>query len=331
MPVPRRKSCNQCRSAKTRCSLSLPCMRCSRRNIACEYASSTLRRTTRTYPEIRPLRSTSTGPSSSLTSTSPMGILDAGLGMSSATPITFPLSIMSSSLVSGPSVADAFSSEWGLNPGVLEGFQLPTGVTNNDTCPAASVNAFDATLSREAEVSSSPPWARLGLESVRNILVSAEQTETGHKVDSLLGPGSSIAIWASQTYLYSPLSQKHLSRVPTTLLTTKLLLGQICDYPKMMIQGPQLPPFIHPRCTMGFQTEPSCPSAGPHRCLPEPLAICSTLIRSFYERTPQSSSFVWRNIYAEQHRLHQEVRQTHLCYLRVFDRSGSYISLVSRL
>lgn len=99
-------------------------------------------------------------------------------------------------------------------------------------------------------------------------------------------------------------------RTTTTdaFFTAKVLLGQIRQYPKMMMQGKKLPPFIHPRCASGSPWMDSCAAEDRHVCLPEALAVCANLVHMFYSRTPASSRFAWETIYRHQERLHQEVR-----------------------
>ncbi|KAH6984246.1 hypothetical protein BKA56DRAFT_481621 [Ilyonectria sp. MPI-CAGE-AT-0026] len=108
--------------------------------------------------------------------------------------------------------------------------------------------------------------------------------------------------WQFQNRLLSP------RWAPTTeaYFTTKVLLGQIMAYPRMMAQGRRLPPFIFPRCAMDSLISQECATMGTHRCLPETLAICCSLAQSFESRTPASEAFVWRAINAEQARLRCE-------------------------
>ncbi|KAB5542573.1 hypothetical protein GE09DRAFT_1225496 [Coniochaeta sp. 2T2.1] len=95
-----------------------------------------------------------------------------------------------------------------------------------------------------------------------------------------------------------------------TFFTAKVLLGQIRQYPRMMIEGKRLPPFIHPKCASGNWSAYSCASEEKHVCLPEVLAVCANLVHMFYGRTPASSRFVWETIYKHQKKLHNE----HLLY-----------------
>ncbi|KAH6896824.1 hypothetical protein B0T10DRAFT_602235 [Thelonectria olida] len=88
------------------------------------------------------------------------------------------------------------------------------------------------------------------------------------------------------------------------------MLGQIESYPRMMINGLTLPPFIHSRCSLGDGINQTCSSKRVHQCLPKTLSICASLVQLFYSKTPESSDFVWKAIYAEQDRLYQEGKNT---------------------
>lgn len=108
----------------------------------------------------------------------------------------------------------------------------------------------------------------------------------------------------------STVSKPLAKRRPLTaqaFFATKIMLGQIESYPKMMIHGLALPPFIHSRCSLGDGLDQTCSSKRMHQCLPRTLSICASLVLLFYSKTPESSSFVWATIYAEQNRLYQEV------------------------
>jgi hypothetical protein len=86
-----------------------------------------------------------------------------------------------------------------------------------------------------------------------------------------------------------------------------ILLGQVTSYPKMMIEGDQLPPFIHAPCHIDNDLAPGCGERSRHQCLPQELAICESLVQMFYERTKANTDFVWTLIYEEQARLQREV------------------------
>lgn len=88
---------------------------------------------------------------------------------------------------------------------------------------------------------------------------------------------------------------------------TSIVLGQIASYPHMMIDGDQLPPFIMPACHIDEELAYDCAESGKHRCLSRPLAVCSSLVQMYTERTTANASFSWGLIYAEVKRLRQEV------------------------
>jgi hypothetical protein len=91
-------------------------------------------------------------------------------------------------------------------------------------------------------------------------------------------------------------------------LTHRVLRGQIRGYPEMMIRGVVLPPFIHPQCVLRDQSIQDCISdAGVHSCLPEPLAICASLMHMFFTKSDTSSAFVKMKIYEEHCRLYRDV------------------------
>lgn len=86
-----------------------------------------------------------------------------------------------------------------------------------------------------------------------------------------------------------------------------ITVGQMTSYPKMMIQGDTLPPFISPPCFSREDLAPDCAEAGYHRCLPEDLAVCTSFVRMYYERTTANKKYIWQSIYAETARLYAAV------------------------
>ena len=77
-------------------------------------------------------------------------------------------------------------------------------------------------------------------------------------------------------------------------LTARLLFSKLASYSRMMADAIRLPPFIYPACWSGHAAK--CVEASPHRCLPEPLAICSNLTQMFYMRRDGTEGFVWQQI-----------------------------------
>lgn len=109
---------------------------------------------------------------------------------------------------------------------------------------------------------------------------------------------------------------------------TSIVLGQIMSYPKMMLNGDQLPPFVHPPCHVEEELAQDCVESGKHVCLGKDLAVCASLVRSFYERTTGSDDFWWDTSRREMERLFQEVRDGCSCsaYLKPDDGHEPNIS-----
>lgn len=114
------------------------------------------------------------------------------------------------------------------------------------------------------------------------------------------------------TELFAPSQNtKLLKRAPESaheFFALKVMLGQLESYPKMMIEGGSLPPFVHSRCALDDTGSFECRER--HTCLSEHLSICASLVNLFYTRTPTNSEFVWKTIYAERERIHREVRDS---------------------
>ena len=81
------------------------------------------------------------------------------------------------------------------------------------------------------------------------------------------------------------------------------------SYPRMLVEGETLPPFVHPPCHYGAleHMAPECGESGRHRCLPEDLSVCAGLVGMFYARTEANARFVWDSIYAEARKLRDAV------------------------
>lgn len=88
---------------------------------------------------------------------------------------------------------------------------------------------------------------------------------------------------------------------------SSVVVGQLTSFPKMLIQGHHLPPFITPPCHVHEELAFDCAKSGRHQCLLKELAICAGIVEMFFSRTPQNADFVWKMIYAERDRLRREV------------------------
>ncbi|KAF7557458.1 hypothetical protein G7Z17_g679 [Cylindrodendrum hubeiense] len=94
----------------------------------------------------------------------------------------------------------------------------------------------------------------------------------------------------------------------TDCMLTVIIVGQLTSYPKMLIEGYQLPPFIKAPCHINEELAPECAATGKHQCLPKVLAVCAGLVQMFYSSTAANAAFVWDMIYAEVVRLRREYR-----------------------
>jgi hypothetical protein len=90
---------------------------------------------------------------------------------------------------------------------------------------------------------------------------------------------------------------------------SSVVIGQLAAYPKLMIEGSMLPPFIHPPCHVDEELAPRCKAMGRHFCLPTTLGVCSGIVELFYARTSSNREFVWQTIQAELGKLERKVRR----------------------
>ncbi|CAH0019888.1 unnamed protein product [Clonostachys rhizophaga] len=85
-----------------------------------------------------------------------------------------------------------------------------------------------------------------------------------------------------------------------------VVLGQLKSYPRMLIEGDKLPPFIHPRCYLDEELGPACRVSGRHVCFSTELSICVSLVQMFYSKSSKNSEFVWKTIHDEGERIVQQ-------------------------
>ncbi|CAG9996939.1 unnamed protein product [Clonostachys byssicola] len=85
-----------------------------------------------------------------------------------------------------------------------------------------------------------------------------------------------------------------------------VVLGQLKSYPRMLIEGDKLPPFIHPRCYLDEELAPACRVSGRHVCFSTELSICASLVQMFYSKNLKNSEFVWKTIHDEGERIVQQ-------------------------
>lgn len=299
MPARRIKSCVSCRVAKARCSLSAPCLRCAKRHLECCYTPiQSQTRATRRIEDLRPLRpaldiasgidvlhSTTTvdlAPSvdgssqeadtlSLMVVTTDIQVSDLNLYSKPFSPHTLDLP---DSFYLTPAIAPVTQSSQNLNrvstdPVILD-VPSPSWSLNYDLSPSSDVLYVDHSMNEP------------GLFTTPN-LTTLPTSEA----------------------LKSQLSQRMRS-LQQGSLTAKMVFSRLTEYTRMMADGKNLPPFIHPPCCLGQSDE--CPLGSPHQCLPETLAICANLTQMFYSSMPASSPFVWQQICTHLRQMKLEVR-----------------------
>lgn len=309
MPVSRKRSCVPCRAAKARCSLTTPCTRCRPRNAACRYEQGTaalLPRNVRSYSSrtTRPIAPASQDPSPPST-----GEPAAPSDVQWFEPAS-PSHASASGLLGEPDPPRP--NWWDLDPsfaplsdGVTGGNRLVALVHDEETSGTQS-STLDSILDDVTPRGDiSLPWLVPGAEGT---IISHDQhyLTTPIGLSSQLQKQTSDAGTTPATYQHKLLWPRQRS-TPEEFFSNTVLLGQIMSYPQMISKGNLLPPFIFPRCMMGGPVAFDCEMHGAHQCLPEILAICSNMVQLFEKRTPASSSFIWKTMYAENERLRHEV------------------------
>ncbi|KAI8630476.1 hypothetical protein F5Y19DRAFT_427742 [Xylariaceae sp. FL1651] len=301
MPVSRKKACHQCRTAKARCSLDSVCFRCLKKGLSCEYVGFSLRGT----PYARPnFGTTDQGmPSADPDVTKEplsnhFGLPDLEIPYHNFEGIFDELPVLESSednnLVSNPAdaprdvpweeaswnrdkeLSHLSATECSLNMGISR-YSMPSGTP--------------ATLS---------PFFFLTKAPLNDLLRNGDQS-TDQQPDPTV---TAIEVYGRRYENFLTLRQ-----APTIekSLMAKIIMGQLENYPKMLIQAGNLPPFIYPQCVLEDRLCRQCTATtGIHQCLPEPLANCTSLVQMFYSRNAGNRQLVWKMIYDEQNRLHKQ-------------------------
>ncbi|CAH0053761.1 unnamed protein product [Clonostachys solani] len=316
MPISRTKACFLCREAKARCDRAIPeCSRCAERKLRCVYDGRNGFRgagSSYPYPSRVALQSLmpqeTTDPlalprdqrqqddslarllSSSAKTQQPLRVAELAHddawtadGLLARDPSVDPLlelDFAGDSFALGNIQSHIFAEKETISPGLME----PWGVSAD--MPEDSNVYSHGTWTVQELMKSSSATAQKDLAA----LTSTITTTTTAAADK---NGSSCR----------PLLMKPLFRSCTM---NSILLGQVTSYPKMMIEGDQLPPFIHAPCHIDNDLAPGCGERSRHQCLPQELAICASLVQMFYERTKANTDFVWTLIYEEQARLQRE-------------------------
>jgi hypothetical protein len=299
MPARRTKSCVSCRVAKARCSLSAPCLRCVRRHLECCYTPiQSQTRINRRIEDLRPLRpaldiASGIDVVDSTTTANPFPSVDGSSQELNTLPlmvVTMDIQIPDLNLYSKP-----FSSN---TLDLPDSFYLAPAFTpvSQNSQNLNRVSADSGILSIPL-----PSWS-LNYD----LLPSSGVLCVNNSMDEpeLLTTPSSTTLPTSEA-LEPQLSQRMRS-LQQGSLTAKMVFSRLIEYTRMMADGKNLPPFIHPPCCLDQSDE--CLLGSPHQCLPETLAICANLSRMFYSSMSASSPFVWQQIRTHLRQMKLEVR-----------------------
>lgn len=279
MPVRRSKACDGCRTAKARCSLSVPCSRCLKRHIDCQYTPKQPRNyDRRKVNDFRLIK-----PASKVSIATDVGdrigpvLYQGGSSYIEAATDSARVPAMITSLVS--TERQSGYADW--------------------LCDLDFLDV--ATDYPHVEKYSSIPTHSFGLELLAPVWVP--------DVAVLSPPGLSCVSHSIGSAFCTPSSQTNLSQRTRSLqqgsLTAKMVFSRLTEYTRMLADGKQLPPFLFPPCVLGCGDE--CDPDSRHSCLPAILAVCANLTQMFHLRTPSSHDFVWHQICTHLRQLRAEV------------------------
>lgn len=85
------------------------------------------------------------------------------------------------------------------------------------------------------------------------------------------------------------------NRLSSLQHASRIVMQMLYSYPRMMLRRQTFPPFIHPHWHQEH--------------LPEALGNCMSIARLFESRTPETVSFLWKTIIAEQTRFREKVKK----------------------
>ncbi|KAF3057930.1 hypothetical protein CFAM422_012163 [Trichoderma lentiforme] len=303
MPFPRQKSCTHCRQSKLRCNRASPtCSRCAERNLACDIRNihvppySDSRRSKVPGLEVVDFEALEHQHRSfAVPSAIFDGVLpDAAIGLSDE------------NVSSNWMVTDSFE------PGPLDPKNLESGIgdfgldTLEDELSLQMMPESNCSEQNDVETWTSscviPPDNSAPISCWDpSPLLGGSGSESNT---------SSCDHTATTLAVRTPSNQGSLRSRPILkgCMLTNMVLGQITGYPKMLVLGDRLPPFIHAPCYMDERLAPECGEMGKHQCLPKRLAICASLVDMFYSRTDANADFVWQTISSEGQRLHEEYK-----------------------
>lgn len=274
MPTKRTKSCENCRVSKTRCTLTNPCTRCSKRGTECCYSSSEPKPVEKMrFRCIRPAEVAP--PFIALSVAETNGAADVERPVDCDYTKHAPCMTTVSTL---GKCSDEGVLEW---PWDLPEAENDSSVRDLELQPSSWSN-----LPSEVRIMFAP-------EVLKSIGILSHAS-------SLKAPG-----------LQPPCRPD--SPQPTSL-TRRMIQGRLAEYPRIIAECKQLPPFVHPPCWISGRTP--CYLGRPHQCLPEILAVCANLCRMLYFPVRGSEGFVWQQIRVHVQQLRAEVSIWRWCLVR---------------
>lgn len=311
MEYSRKKSCNQCRSAKTRCTLDLPnCSRCTKRNLPCQYE----------HPPSRP----------SFASSMPASPFHSWLAGTASIPIATgnnfgqhdlfvptglnhvpePLDLQ---LPLGP-ILDAMHGR----PGAIDwSADRPTiSVARNRSLDVPNSDAENPMQSFNGPASDSDEviyWIRSpGRDDDDSSTRQAVPLTTSDE-DAFMTEVSSVmqrsifklSPWETLKRVPNKM-QNILNRRPATkmseLIAGNFLQSKFESYAIDFDEG-KLPPFIHQSCIM--KDVGSLEARFDH--LPKPLANCKSILPMYLHKTQSCKGIIVKTLMMEVQRIHDEV------------------------
>lgn len=279
MPVPRKRSCAQCRRAKSRCSLSNPiCSRCAAKNLKCDYT------------EALHLVGNLGGRNN---------IWQNGTVIAAPSPLR-----VSPALGEDVTVSNLF--DFGMTG--LNGDPEESLAFDWNALPHSIFGSQDLEINFHTErdnTSSSTSFGTLSLPRLSNSVIDIEDSDDSRaSYEELFISWKINCPWPDPLKVpkrfHQLLSKRTMRTLPETM-SANHVFSTLLTYPRRL-DANNLPPFIHPTVQrIGGN------SSSQSLLLPEPLANCSSFVAMFLSKTPTSTPFVLRTLRNEIERLRNEV------------------------
>ncbi|KAE9367068.1 hypothetical protein N431DRAFT_487497 [Stipitochalara longipes BDJ] len=308
----RKKSCTLCRRAKTRCSETVPqCLRCKAKGLVCKYDGE--RRINFDLQLLGEYGSDSridrgvdlTTPGTELamlaTKTWQLSSLDS---RNEESPWSdFQLNSLPPHDPIQNSLHNPTNSDWDIpipqDEGLYDSFgsysldQIAQDMCNSARQPIMSSYSSSGQITSHPQADSSLFSSPQGfLQDFSDLNMAATDTSLLSARAARIEPISSTA---RKIGLF-----RRRERSFGSQLSAYYLLQTLRSYPKMMSSG-NLPPFIHEYGDFAIGS-----TEAHNSFLPEPLAICKSIMCMYFSKTSASTSFVWRTIEMELSRLETE-------------------------